>query len=225
MEFEKPILTVDIVVLTMIAGRIHVALAPRDKEPEKDKPALFGSYVHTNEDNDGLAAAFRTLRTKLDFTPRYIEQVFTAASAKRDPRGWSASIVYMAVHDHDSLGPLMEERGLTLYDAEDGGVHLPENIAFDHRELVIKAVERLRSKAGYSTIVGYFLPEAFTLATLQSIYEVVLGRDLNAPNFRRKILDTRDVLTPTGEMLHGRGRPSQGYRLTRYIDYFDRELT
>jgi 8-oxo-dGTP diphosphatase len=225
MHHENPILTVDIVLLTMLEGRIHVALAARDKEPEKDKPARGGGYVHTNADSDGLEAALRTLRTKLEFSPRYIEQVFTEASAKRDPRGWSASIVYMAVQDADTLQDLAESRGMKLYDAEEGGAHLPENMAFDHRELVLKAVERLRSKASYSTIVGYFLPESFTLATLQSIYEVVLGRELNAPNFRRKILDTKDVLTPTAEMLHGKGRPSQGYRLTRHIDYFDRELT
>jgi ADP-ribose pyrophosphatase YjhB (NUDIX family) len=222
MTYARPDLTVDIVLLTLMDGRLHVALAPREKEPFKGQWAVTGGYIHVNEDADSLAAALRTLAAKLDFVPRHLEQVFTEANATRDPRGWSASIVHLALHDRETLADLVARRGLQLFDAEENGEHLPKDMAFDHKELVRKAVERLRSKAGYSTIVGHFLPESFTLAELQSTYEAVLDTIIHPANFRQKILK-HDVLEPT-VMLHSSGRPAQGYRLVRDLDYFDKQL-
>ncbi|KWA84236.1 hypothetical protein WL29_23025 [Burkholderia ubonensis] len=222
MKYEKPDLTVDIVLLTLIDGRLHVALMPRDKAPEAGKWALTGGYIHTNEDADSQQAALRTLRSKLDFEPRHLEQVFTEANAQRDPRGWSASIVYLALHDPEVLQALVASRGMQLFDVEDDGAHLPVDMAFDHKELISKAVARLRAKAGYSTIVGHFLPESFTIAELQGAYEAVRQTKLNPANFRRKILEMA-FLEPTS-LLHSSGRPAQGYRLVHDIDYFDREL-
>ncbi|KVP17137.1 NUDIX hydrolase [Burkholderia ubonensis] len=222
MNHQRPDLTVDIVLLTLIQGRLHVALMPRDKAPEQGKWALTGGYIHTDEDTDSLEAALRTLRAKLDFEPRHLEQVFTEANAHRDPRGWSASIVHLALHDPEFLQDLVVSRGMQLFDVEDDGAHLPADMAFDHKLLINKAVARLRAKAGYSTIVGHFLPESFTIAELQGAYEAVRHTKLNPANFRRKILEMA-FLEPTA-LLHSSGRPAQGYRLVHDIDYFDREL-
>lgn len=222
MSYEKPDLTVDIVLLTLIEGRLHVALAQRDKAPEAGKWALTGGYIHTNEDADSKEAALRTLRAKLDFAPQHLEQVFTEANAHRDPRGWSASIVYLALHEPFVLQQLVANQGMQLFDVEDDGAHLPDDMAFDHKMLVNMAVARLRAKAAYTTIVGHFLPEPFTLSELQYAYESVLHTPINPANFRHKILKMA-TLEPT-DMLHSTGRPAQGYRLVHDLDYFDKQL-
>lgn len=222
MNYTKPDLTVDIVLLTLIEGRLHVALMRRDKAPEEGKWALVGGYIHADEDTDSTAAALRTLRVKLDFVPSHLEQVCTEANATRDPRGWSASVVHLALHSPEVLAGLVASKGMQLFDVEDDGAHLPENIAFDHQKLIRLAVERLRAKAGYSTIVAHMLPETFTLPELQGVYESVLGKALNPANFRRKILE-RAALEVVGT-LHGTGRPAQTYRLGHALDYFDRQL-
>lgn len=222
MNYERPDLFVDIVLLTMIEGRLKVALYPREKEPDAGKWCLVGGQIHTNEDADITAAALRTLRTKLDFSPRYIEQVGTEGSNSRDPRRWSATVVHLALNSPDVLAELVESRGMKLFDVEDDGAHLPDVMALDHRKLIKMALERLRSKASYSTIVGHFLPESFTLAEFQAAYEAVLGTIIHPANFRQKIL-RMDVLEPT-VMLHSSGRPAQGYRLTRDLAYFDKQL-
>lgn len=222
MTYEKPDLTVDVVLLTLIEGRLHVALMQRDKAPDAGKWALTGGYIHTNEDADSQEAALRTLRAKLDFEPQHLEQVFTEANAHRDPRGWSASIVYLALNEPFVLQELVASRGMQLFDVEDDGAHLPTSMAFDHKLLVIKAVQRLRAKAAYSTIVGHFLPEPFTIPELQYAYESVLRTSINPANFRHKILKMA-FLEPTN-MLHSTGRPAQGYRLVHDLDYFDKQL-
>lgn len=223
MDYKRPDLFVDVVLLTMVQGRLHVALMMRTEEPEAGKWALPGGYIHVDEDEDSLEAALRTLKAKLNFVPRHLEQVFTEANARRDPRGWSASIVHLALHDPEVLTELVVCQGLRLFDVEDGGVHLPENMAFDHTKLIGLAIARLRAKAAYSTIVAHFLPDSFSIPELQAVYEAVLQTEINAANFRQKIMRLPQILEPT-VMLHNTGRPAQGYRLLRDIEYFDRHL-
>jgi 8-oxo-dGTP diphosphatase len=226
MHYEKPNVTVDVVLTTLIAGRLHVALKIReaDEPPtEKGKWELTGGFIHTNEDGDDMAAAKRTLRAKLDFEPSYLEQSFTEANDHRDSRGWSASIVYLALHEPAGLQELVAARGLQLVDAEDDGAHLPANMAFDHKLLIAKAVEKLRAKARYSTLVAHFLPPQFLLSDLHEAFQAVRGKVVNPANFRKKILDEK-VLVEMEERLFSKGRPGTGYYLAQPIAYFDRTI-
>jgi ADP-ribose pyrophosphatase YjhB (NUDIX family) len=207
MQYERPDLFVDIVLMTMIDGRLQVALYPREKEPDAGKWCLVGGQIHTNEDADITAAALRTLRTKLDFEPRYIEQVATQGGATRDPRRWSATVVHLALNSPEVLAELVESRGMKLFDVEDDGAHLPADMALDHRKLTMMAVERLRNKAAYSTIV----------------YEAVRQKACNSANFRTKIMK-EDVLDELDSTLFSGGRPASAFRLKQNIAYFAREL-
>lgn len=226
MNYEKPNVSVDVVLLTLISGRLHVAIKPREAaEPasEHGKFEVTGGYIHTNEDVDSLDAAKRTLRAKLNFEPRYMEQVYTVANAHRDPRGWSASIVYLALHDAVSLADLVAERGLHLVDVEDGGNHLPDEMAFDHKLLISAAVERLRAKAAYSTIVAHLLPPEFMIPDLHEAFQSIRQKVVNASNFRTKIMK-ENVLVETDGRLFSHGRPGIGYKLAAPIAYFTREI-
>lgn len=44
-----------------------------------------------------MAAAGRVLKEKTAVTVPYLEQLYTFSDGARDPRGWSASIVYYAL--------------------------------------------------------------------------------------------------------------------------------
>ena len=74
------------------------------------------------------------------------------------------------------------------------------------------ALERLRGKLDYSGIAFALLPERFTLRMLQEVYEAILGRCVNKPAFRRRMLD-RGWLVATGEREAGASfRPAELYR-------------
>lgn len=62
-------------------------------------------------------------------------------------------------------------------------------LAFDHAKIIAYAIERLRGKLDYTPIAFNLLPQHFTLTQLQQIYEVILGKELLPPAFRRKIAD------------------------------------
>ena len=226
MTYEKPDLSIDIVLLTLIKGRIHAALQLRDApEPasERSKWSVTGGYVHTNEDANDMTAAKRIMRSKLDFEPSYMEPAFTEANAYRDPRGWSASIVYIALHEPGQLQDLAAKRGMMLVDAEEEGIHLPANMAFDHKQLVLKAIEKLRIKNRYSTIAAHFLPQQFLLSDFHAAFQALRQKVVNPANFRKKILDEKVLVEMDGPLFSG-GRPGTGYYLAEPIAYFDRTI-
>ncbi|CQR55702.1 NUDIX hydrolase [Paenibacillus riograndensis] len=82
--------------------------------------------------------------------------------------------------------------------------------AFDHLKMIQYAIERLRGKVEYTDIIFNLMPPLFTLSELQRVYEIILGRELLAPAFRRKIADS---VTETEEFTKDAGhRPSKLYR-------------
>ncbi|WP_310600361.1 NrtR DNA-binding winged helix domain-containing protein [Desulfobulbus sp.] len=200
------ILTVDVVLLTLTKDLLQVALQKRDKEPYFGQPALPGGYVHAEEDIDSQAAARRVLREKLGLISPYLEQLYTFASATRDPRGWSASISYYALLPHEAIAAQQSDRLLFL-PADD----LPQ-LPFDHNRIIDTAVKRLRDKSTYSALPCHLLPELFTLSELQQTYEQILGHPLDKSAFRRKISDL-GFLEATSKTRKGVHRPAQLHRI------------
>lgn len=202
------ICTVDVVLLCLQANALHVVLLRRDKPPFEGSHALPGGYIHPDEDTDTLDAAVRTLRQKTGILSPYLEQLGTFSGAGRDPRGWSISIAYYALVPAElierELGP-----GLQLQ-----AVDRLRGLPFDHREIVLAAVDRVRNKSSYSSLPVYLCGEQFTLPRLQAVYEALLGEPINKVSFRRK-MDELDMLEPVeGAMETGRAnRPAQLYRL------------
>jgi 8-oxo-dGTP diphosphatase len=62
-------------------------------------------------------------------------------------------------------------------------------MAMDHGAIVARALETLRAQAHAYELGRALLPEKFTMAELQRLYEAVLGRALDRRNFRKKILE------------------------------------
>ena len=81
-----------------------------------------------------------------------------------------------------------------------------KSIAFDHPLVILSGLERLKNKLEYTDIVFNMMPRYFTLGELQKVYEVILGKKLLDPAFRRII---KDKVRKTEKMKTGEGhRPS-----------------
>lgn len=202
-----PFVTVDAVLLTLKGDALHVALHKRTKAPEAGKLALPGGHVFTNQDASVEETVRRVLQEKTGFNPRYLEQLQVFSGPDRDPAlGWSVSVAFLA------LVPLCEleaaaKKVFQFYAVD----HLPE-LAFDHADIIRAAVTRLRNKASYSTLPCALLPEEFTIAQMQAVYEAVLQTKINRANFRQKV-EANDALVPTGGQASSSGRPAHLYRL------------
>ena len=81
-----------------------------------------------------------------------------------------------------------------------------DKIAFDHARVITAGMARLKQKINYTDIVFNMMPEYFTLGELQQVYEVIQGKKLLDPAFRRII---KDKVIKTDKIKTGEGhRPS-----------------
>jgi 8-oxo-dGTP diphosphatase len=90
-NFERPLVTVDVVIFTVIADQLRVLLVRR---PEGEQP-LPGALELPAVCGRGprrlmLACAERKLRTRPAWQ-RLPEQLGSWGDARRDPRGWSTT--------------------------------------------------------------------------------------------------------------------------------------
>ncbi|MBK9219354.1 MAG: NUDIX hydrolase [Uliginosibacterium sp.] len=205
---ESVICTVDVVLLTLRAGSLQVALYMRDKAPFQGAWALPGGYVHVEADEDAEQAAARVLHEKTGIVSPYLEQLATFSGRARDPRGWSVSISYYA------LVPVKVIEQAERSDLKLVGVEQLKSLPFDHLQIIHAALERVRSKSTYSSLPVYLCNEQFTLPQLQTVYETLLNEPINKVSFRRK-MDELGILEPViGAVETGKAnRPAQYYRV------------
>lgn len=219
-DFPRPLVTVDVVILTLGPRGLQVLLVQRpgsEREPFPHAWALPGGFVDVARDVDLQACAMRKLQEKTAVSSPYLEQVESRGSGTRDPRGWSTTCVYLALLSQDTLR--LDKGGnaadVRWFDVNlDGCVPTAGRLAFDHDELLASALQRLKSKVEYTSLPAFLLQEPFTLTQLQEAYEVVLGRTLDRPAFRRRALDMPGFLSAAGIVRSAKAvRKPQGYTL------------
>ena len=83
-------------------------------------------------------------------------------------------------------------------------------LSFDNPLVIMTGIERLKNKISYTDIVFNMMPKLFTLGELQRVYEVILGKKLLDPAFRRiiknKVIETDKYKTGEGH------RPSKLFK-------------
>ena len=195
-KYPRPALTVDCVVFGLDEANLKVLLIQRELEPHGGAWALPGGFVHVDEDLD--RAAMRELQEETGVDHVFLEQLYTFGAPGRDPREHVVTVAYYA------LVKLMDHRVQAATDARNAAWFsfdkLPR-LAFDHAEIVAVALARLRGKVRYQPIGFELLPPKFTLSQLQHLYEVVLERQLDKRNFRKKVLSL-DLLEELDEVEH-----------------------
>lgn len=225
--FAKPSVTVDVVAFTTRtqpnaakgeAAKLSVLLIKRGVWPYAGQWAVPGGFVRMDEDLD--TAARRELGEETGITgASYLEQLYTFGTVGRDPRTRVISVAYYALLPDAQSGlpdaPGEPEAGSDAREAQWWTVDDLPTLAFDHAEVVKKALERLRAKLGYTSVAYALLPPEFTLTELQTVYEIILGRALDKRNFRKKMLSL-DILEATPNIKRdGAHRPAQLFRFTK----------
>ncbi|MEI7750085.1 MAG: NUDIX domain-containing protein [Candidatus Moraniibacteriota bacterium] len=199
-------LAVDAAIFSVIEGALKVLLVRIGSGPYAGKWALPGGLVRTDESLD--QAAERVLSEKAGVDDIYLEQLYAFGGVDRDIRGRSVSVAYFALVNSDRRLPSTIEyySDIAWYDT----TKLPK-LAFDHAKIVEVGIERLRNKLGYSNIAYGLLHKEFTLTELQTVYEIILGHELDKRNFRKKIQDI-DLVKEAGKIRKsGQSRPARLY--------------
>jgi 8-oxo-dGTP diphosphatase len=212
MPLERPVLAVDVVLLRILDGHLHVLLHVRQEEPFVGVRALPGVALRVDETllSAGRRALEKTGLPRSRIEQLFIEQLATFDALYRDPRGRTVSVAHLGL----CLDPGDVDRAVGAWAPVRG---LREHLPFDHGHIVDTAVERLRGKLRYTNIAARLLPDTFRIEALQSVYEAILGRRLNRANFRTKLLRIGliELVGVSTEAVGRRGgRPPHLYRFT-----------
>lgn len=206
-KYERPSVTVDVVIMSLRQQDLQILLVKRRSWPFEGMWAIPGGFVNIDESLE--SAAKRELQEETGVQDVYLEQLYTFGDPDRDPRTRVITVMYFALLDTERL----QVRAAS--DAADVGwfsVYDLPPLAFDHEKVLNYALSRLRGKLDYTTIAFNLLPEQFTLRELQRVYEIILHRKLDKRNFRKKILAT-GILEDTGtKKMEGTHRPARLYR-------------
>ncbi|QDV20013.1 Bifunctional NMN adenylyltransferase/Nudix hydrolase [Gimesia panareensis] len=182
-EYPRAALTVDCVVFGLDEDDLQVLLIQRDLPPFEGDWALPGGFVRLEETLD--EAALRELSEETGLKNVYLEQLYSFGTVNRDPRERVVTVAYYA------LVNLSDHRVQAATDARNAAWFAVDDVpslAFDHDQILKMAHERLRGKVRYQPIGFELLPPKFTLRQIQHLYEVILDRQLDKRNFRKKIL-------------------------------------
>ena len=191
---------------------VSVLLIERKYDPFKNTWALPGGFVLNHESLE--EAVVRELNEETGIHVNYLEQLYTFGNPARDPRKRVISIAYFALV---KSGQFQQLKAST--DAESAqwfNIKQLPKLAFDHRQIVEMAIERVRAKLRYQPIGFELLDKKFPFADLEKLYMTLLDRDIDRRNFSKKML-ALNVLDETNELSksEGKGRPSKMYRFNK----------
>lgn len=208
-KYEKPSVTVDLVIFTLQGGALHLLVVKRGVEPFKGDWALPGGFLKMDESLE--EAARRELEEETGVRDVYLEQLYTFGDVDRDPRMRIITVAYTALVPRHEMRPLAGTDAAAV-DLVAVGEHPP--LAFDHDQIVEYALARFRNKIWHVPVALRLLPETFTLTELQTVYEAILGEPLDKRNFR-KWVDAQGLVEAThGVRSGGRHRPAALYRFS-----------
>lgn len=205
---------VDVVLLTIRDGALSLLLVEPDAPDLRGRWALPGRRVRDDESLDDAAHRALLELAGIEAPEAHLEQLRTYGEPHRDPHGRVVSVAYLALTPHppEPRAPTgLTARFFAVDELRDGSLAL----AYDHERIVPDALERARSKLEYTALATAFVEEPFTLAELRHVYEAVWGVELDAANFRRKVVSTRDFVVEadgTSQPGPGGGRPAKLYR-------------
>jgi 8-oxo-dGTP diphosphatase len=139
-DYPRPAVTVDIVVVTREA-KPRVLLIRRKNAPYAGRWALPGGFVDMDESLE--SAARRELFEETNVKVPGLVQLHTFGDPKRDPRGRTISVVYLAEVEPGAVQP---RAGDDAGAAQWFSLARPPKLAFDHKDILALARKALKER-------------------------------------------------------------------------------
>lgn len=221
----NPNISVDCVIFGFDFQKLNVLLIERDQiingDGDKKVYALPGDLIKDNEDLNN--AAERNLKQLTGLENIYLQQFYTFGDPDRVKnqidQAWlktvrqhpEARVITVAYYSLIKLKDYKTHPASFARNTIWCPVHEIPDLAFDHNQIISKALKTLRFHLSTEPIGFELLPRKFTLSQLQRVYEAILGSSLDKRNFRKKLLNS-DLLIPLNEKQKGvKHKPARLY--------------
>jgi len=216
-KFPAFAVTVDVVILTMSDGALHVLLVRRGQAPFEGMWAIPGGFKLPSETLDEAATRELSEETGVQ-AASLLTQFGSYGDPGRDPRMNVVTVGYLAVmRDVGAVTAGTDAAEATLMPVSKAlGGSVP--LAFDHDRILRDAVARVRVELEVSGVATAFVGPTFTLAELRAVYEAVWGVHLDGANFRRSVVAEDGWVIPTGRRARpgaAGGKPAELFKAGR----------
>lgn len=187
---------------------------------------LTGNHIYEDENLDD--AAQRILFDLIGQNDIYLEQFHTFGDTQRtcrpndilwiehsgrNPMKRVISVGYVALLTKRNVVLEWKGRNVAWYP-----VNSIKDLAFDHMQILDKALKYIRHKLEVEPCIGFeLLPEKFTLGQLQTMFEVVFDIKLDKRNFRRKALKMKYIIPLDEKQTGSSNKPAKLYTFDREI--------
>ncbi|MEQ9591556.1 MAG: NUDIX domain-containing protein [Cyclobacteriaceae bacterium] len=191
---------------------VSLLLIKRKYDPFKGSWAIPGGFVLDDESLEDAVA--RELQEETGVKINYLEQLYTFGKPDRDPRSRIVSVAYFGLVKSNQF-----EKLKATTDAEEAAwfnfKKLPK-LAFDHKQILKVAIDRLRGKISYQPIGFELLDKKFPFSDLEQLYSTLLDRPIDRRNFKKKVMSL-GILDELDEKAKstGAGRPGNLFQFNK----------
>ncbi len=196
-EPEKPRVSVNIAVCTIRDEALRVLLVKRKSGPCTETWSVPGGFLDAAENRNLKETATRRLEELIHLKGIYLEQLKTYDTLNHAPRDRVITTAYFALIPEEKLPPKHLESAddsktawFSLKEYQKETESRGSGIAFGHNRILQDLLTRIQGKISYTPIAFELVPEKFTWPELRRVFEIVLDKDLDATNFKRKIRST-----------------------------------
>ena len=186
-------LSIDCLIFGFKNSELDILLVQHGEGISKGKWALPGGWIKYSEGMD--EAASRILKALTGVSNIYLEQLRAFGRVDRYPSKRVITIAYYALVKPEDY---TLQAGFTAADAKWFKVNDVPLLPYDHPIILKQGLEYLKHKLRHEPIGFNLLPKKFTLLQLQELYEALLNKKLDKPNFRRKLMNM-NLLVPCQE--------------------------
>ena len=213
------------VVFGYIDDELMVLLLESDQAEAKDQKARLELPGGLATENQTLESSARQLVQQLSGQESfYMEQVYSFGNPGKSlnielvndndtsPPTWEITVAFFALLNAETtnINQVSQSKSAGWYSLKQ-----IKHLSPYQNQIVAKALATLQFEIRYFPIAFELLPEKFTMAQVQSIYEAISGKKLDKRNFQKKVKALR-LIRPSGQKQRNMvARPSQLFVFNR----------
>ena len=188
-----------------------------------DDHVITGYHVHENETLDETAT--RVLKELTGLTNQYKKQFKVFGNPNRltgekdllwinrekfNPRTFTVAYYFLLKTEDVDINK-------NQYQANWFPVMNLPNLGFDHEQIILEAMEDLKTKCLSEPIIFKLLPDKFTINEVQEVYQSILNIEFDNRNFRRKLIAKKYIIALDEKQVGVSKKPSQLYMFSKEV--------
>lgn len=192
---------------TISKGKLNVLLFRKEEDPFKGYWMLPSNLLMVSETIEECAKY--TIDEMAGLNDVYLKQCNVFSKIDRLPNDRIVANSLIGLIDNQTLLLKKVKRN---YDSAWFPINELPKMVYDHGDILKDTIGYLRKELTNVELLKKLFPSDFTMPELQTVFEEILGKELDRRNFRKKIINL-DILEDTGDKNNIKnGRPAKLYR-------------